>query len=186
MKLAEFSLDWYRPLEKAWLELAPKREDAARNAEMLAYLLFEDGSTHFYQVPNHDAWFYLRNIIPRLSAEFFFLSLEPLLSKRDTKLAMQEAMREFDLRRLTLTVPAPVNPKFYQSLGFVQEGRLRDSTIYNDDYCDVIVLGFHRSEVEKNALALTDVAKVDKKTRKRRRRSRRKKKVADQENLAEA
>lgn len=180
MKLQDFSLEWYVPLRDAWLELAPRREDVARPEAALEFLVTEDGGTQWYQIGHMNAWFYLRGIIPRLSADFYFISTEPLVDGKDVKMEIQAAMREYDLRRLSTALPSPINPKFYLGIGFVQEGRLRDAYIYDGKYVDAVVFGFHREEVEKNGLALTDTAKVDPKKRKRRRRSRRKKTAASQ------
>jgi hypothetical protein len=144
--------------------------DSDKDPSVLDYLLGEDGGdSQWYEM--EDAWIYIRNVIPGLGADVHFLCPDGL--NGSTRSVLKDVMREYDLRRLTLAVPAPVTALQDEvaKVGFVREGRLRDATFYGGQYADIVLMGFHRSEVEKG-LPLTQAAKGKKK--RRRRRSRRK------------
>lgn len=176
----------FSELQKIWKKNAPEMPDTLRDVENLQFLLFEDGGRSQWYIlddDDKDVVFFLTNVVPGLSATFYGLNLQE--APRDLAIKqLREIMREFDLRRLTLTIPAPVVElqRIVTGLGFWPEGRAKDAAIYNGDYTDMDWFGFYRSEVEHGKVALSGPAAVDlDKPKKRRRRSRRKKKKAAQE-----
>ena len=167
--MVDISEAWKR--QEKWLPDRIREQD-----DLLEYFLFNAGA-QWYEVPNHRAWFYIWNLIPGLTADFYWLSDGKIVVRDDSRSALKVAMREYDLRRLTLHLPSPAEEalRSAQSLGFVQEGRLRDATFYGGEYADMVVMGFHRSQVENGNVALSPAAQGDDRSKKRKRRSRRKK-----------
>ncbi len=179
MKITNMPEAFFKELKIQWEKNSELMPDNERHIDNLLYLLTSDGGdSQWYVLPDTDVVFYIRNVIPGVSAVFFALNLdtaEPVDAKEEIK----GIMREFDLRRLTYAVPAPVltTLRAAQRIGFWPEGRMKDATLYNGGYADVDILGFYRAEVEDGKVPVSGPAAVDPgKTKKRRRRSRRKKK----------
>ncbi len=180
MKITNMPEGFLKELVIQWEKNSPLMPDADRPVDSLYYLLASDsGASQWYVLtPDTDVVFYLRGVIPGVSAVFAALNLGDANASL-VKTELREIMREYDLRRLTLTVPAPVVEitRIAQSLGFWPEGRMKDATVYNGEYTDLDILGFYRSEVEDGKISVSGPAAVDVgKVKKRRRRSRRKKK----------
>jgi hypothetical protein len=171
---------------RIWEANAPEMPDTLRDIDNLRFLLYEDGGRSQWYIldeDDKDIVFFLTNVVPGLSATFYGLNLHdaPIPKAREQ---LKEIMREFDLRRLTYTIPAPVVElaRIAQRLGFWPEGRAKDAVIYNGEYTDMDWFGFYRSEVEDAKVVLSGPAAVGlDKPKKRRRRSRRKKKTAPKE-----
>lgn len=67
------------------------------------------------------------------------------------KFAFTPAPQGLGLHRLELNVLS-INPRakmLYESLGFIQEGVLRDAALDGDDYCDVIVMSILKDEYQE-------------------------------------
>lgn len=178
-KLQDMTLELLELLRAAWQKNGHNMADADRPSEVLDFLLFQDGGdSQWYEVPGHLAWIYVRNVVPGLSADFHALNLEGerAFNVEQVRGLIREIMREYDLRRLTMVLPAPVTQiqAAAVKLGFAIEGRLVDACIYEGQYTDGILMGFYRGNVEK--IALSPAARGAPK-RRRRRRSRRRKKV---------
>jgi hypothetical protein len=186
MKITRMPDELYLGLEDIWTDNAPEMPDVLRDVSNLQFLLFDDGGGSQWYIldeDDKDIVFFLTNIVPGLSATFYGLNLKDA-SIPKAREQLKEIMREFDLRRLTYTIPAPVVElaRIAQSLGFWPEGRAKEAAIYNGEYTDMDWFGFYRSEVEDAKVALSGPAAVGlDKPKKRRRRSRRKKKTAPKE-----
>jgi hypothetical protein len=168
-----------KELTQQWEKNAKHMADADRPLENLAYLLSQDGGdSQWYVVGETDVVFFIRNVTPGLSAVFYSLNLEeaePAAAKDE----IRAIMREFDLRRLTYTIPTPIVSlaRVAQRVGFWPEGRMKDAVLYDGKYTDLDLFGFYRAEVEDGKVSISGPAAIDPgKPKKRRRRSRRKKK----------
>lgn len=173
-RVTDLKADEYTLLHEAWALSEKERIDGQRNAEILENHIF--GGTVFYRVPNHKAWILLSHVAHGLNGNVQVLSLDDTVEKGNFKETAKEMMRDYDLRRVTTYVPAPVARMQHRlsKVGFEQEGRLKDAGRYDEKYTDVLIYGFYRSEVEDSKVALSSAAK-GKTARKRQRRSRRKK-----------
>jgi len=71
------------------------------------------------------------------------------LGKQCTHFMCDYGFRQLNLRKITLEVIATNERAFklYRSLGFVEEGRLRQAQFKNGAYVDVIVMGLFREEL---------------------------------------
>ena len=169
LKSEEFTL-----LHEAWAIAEKERIDALRGSESLNNILF--GGAVFYRISDHKAWIYVFHIVSGLGADMALVSLDDAVEKDAFLATAKEVMRDYDLRRLSAYVPAPVTRIQHRlgKVGFEAEGRLKDATFYDERYTDMVILGFYRSEVESTKVPLTSAAK-GKTPRKRVRRSRRKK-----------
>ena len=178
-KIQDMSLELLQLLRAAWEKNAHNMADPDRPLEVLDFLIFKDGGdSQWYEVPGHLAWIYVRNIAPGLSADFHALNLEgeKAFNLEQVRGIIREIMREYDLRRLNMVLPAPVThiQAAAAKLGFQIEGRLVDACMYEGQYTDAVLMGFYRGNVEK--VALSPAAQAAPK-RRRRRRSRRRKHV---------
>jgi len=70
------------------------------------------------------------------------------LGRACTKVALSHGFRELNLNRIYLTVLSTNERaiQLYQSLGFQEEGRLRQAQFKNGRYIDVLIMGLLRSE----------------------------------------
>ncbi|MBE0447473.1 MAG: GNAT family N-acetyltransferase [Actinobacteria bacterium] len=70
------------------------------------------------------------------------------LGRSCTKFALDYAFQMLNLNRIYLTVLSTNNPasNLYRSLGFQEEGRLRQAQYKNGQYIDVLVMGLLRAE----------------------------------------
>jgi hypothetical protein len=182
MKLTKLDQDTYLELSQLWENTDPERPDGERGAELLSHMLFDDGGASVWYVVPPSGVFVLTNIQPGFGANITPVALYTV-DAETAKAELRSVMREYDLRRITAFVPAPILAvqKNLHQIGFAEEGRLRDGTTYDLDFTDLVVLGLHRSEVERIPLPIAGPAGQDvgKKRRRRRRRSRRKKKVTE-------
>lgn len=179
MKITRLKEHVLTELTRLWKDNAKYMPDPDREVQNLLYLLTSDnGDSQWYVVGDGDTVFYIRNVIPNLSAVLYALNIFEA-SEAEVKAEIRDIMREYDLRRLTYTVPSPVVDvaRAAQRLGFWPEGRLKDAIFYNGKYADLDLFGFYRSEVEDGKVSFTGPAAIEPgKPKKRRRRSRRKKK----------
>lgn len=183
MKLTKLDQDIFHELSQLWTNTDPERPDGERGTEILSHMLFDDGGASVWYIVPPTGVFVLTNVRPGYGANVTPVALYTV-DAETAKAELRSVMREFDLRRLTAFVPAPILAvqRNLSRMGFVEEGRLRDGTTYDQDFSDLVVLGLHRSEVEQVPLPITGPAGQDvgKKRRRRRRRSRRKKKVTEE------
>lgn len=179
MKITRLKEHVLTELTRLWKDNAQYMPDPDRDVKNLIYLLTSDaGDSQWYVIGEGDTVFYIRNVIPNLSAVMFTLNILET-TPEEAKSEIRDIMREYDLRRLTYTVPAPVVDitRVAQRIGFWPEGRMKDAIFYDGKYADLDLFGFYRSEVEDGKISLTGPAAVQPgKPKKRRRRSRRKKK----------
>ena len=177
-RLTTLSASDFTLMHEAWALGEKERPDDLRGQEILNQILF--GGTVWYKIPDHKAWVYVYNVTTGMNADMCLLSLDDTVKKEAFVATAKELMREYDLRRITSYVPAPVTRIQHRlgKVGFEQEGRLKDAGRYDEKFTDLVVLGFYRGEVEKSKVPLTTAAK-GKTPRKRVRRSRRKKQEAD-------
>ena len=118
--IASMTSAWKR--QEKWLPDSIKERD-----DLLQYFLFNAGA-QWYQVQSDNGvpssmWFYLWNILPGLNADFYWISNAEIVERKEVRDAMKSAMREYDLRRLTLHLPMLASEalRVAQSFGFVQE-----------------------------------------------------------------
>jgi len=181
MKLTELNDQDYSELARLWTNTDPERPDMERGIELLDYMLFDDGGASVWHIVPPTGVFVISSIVPGFAANFTPVALYTV-DAETAKAELRSVMREYDLRRLTAFVPAPIHAvrRNLSQIGFAEEGVMRDGTIYNSIYTDVVVMGLHRSEVEHEKPLPTagEAARdIGKKRRRRRRRSRRKKKA---------
>ena len=174
MKLTEATPEVLEKLESAWYRAQKRMEDVDRPIEVLAHVLTQTDS-QWYQLKGYDAWLYVRNIVPGRDASLHALNMD---GKRalDRDLIRRELlaiMREWDLRRLTAVLPAPVVDlkAILYWLGFEVEGRIRDACVFNQEFTDTEVFGILRRELEHDLIE--EIAPPPQKDKRRRRRSRR-------------
>ena len=182
MKLTQINQEVYEELRQLWNNTDPERPDMERGRELLDHMLFDDGGASIWYIVPPTAVFIITNIVPGFGANITPVALYTV-DAETAKAELRSVMREYDLRRITASVPAPILAvqRNLHQLGFTEEGRLRDGTTYDSDFTDQVILGLHRSEVERVPLPITGPAGKDvgKKRRRRRRRSRRKKRVME-------
>jgi hypothetical protein len=187
MRLTEATEELLEKLARAWLRAGKRMADEDRPIEVLAHILHETDST-WYQLPGYEAWLYVRDIRQGHMASLHALNLD---GKRalDRDLIRRELlliMRDFDLRRLNVLIPAPVVDvkAILYWLGFEAEGRIRDACVFEGEFTDSEVFGILRRELEHDLIQ--EVAPPPQKEKKRRRRSRRnrKKKWASKARIA--
>ncbi len=177
MKLTQIDQEMYEELKQLWNNTDPERPDSERGVEILDHMLFNDGGASVWYIVPPTGVFIITNIIPGNGANITPVALYTV-DAETVKTELRSVMREYDLRRLTASVPAPIHSVQLNLLriGFSREGALRDGTVYDTNFTDQIILGLHRSDVEDVPLPITGPAGKDvgKKRRRRRRRSRRK------------
>jgi len=183
MKLTGLNQEIYEELLQLWSNTDPERPDMERGVRLLDHMLFDDGGASVWYVVPPTGVFIMTNIVPGFGANLTPVALYTV-DAETAKAELRSVMREYDLRRITATVPAPILAvqRNLHQIGFAEEGRLRDGTTYDADFTDAIVLGLHRSEVERIPTPIAGPAgrDVGKPRRRRRRRSRRNKKVTEE------
>jgi hypothetical protein len=174
VKLAEANDELLEKLGNAWTRASKRMADEDRPIEVLAHVL-RNTDSQWYQLPGHQSWLYIRNVIPGRMADLHALNLDGqrALDREAIRAELLAIMREYELRRLNVCVPAPVTDvqAILWWLGFEAEGRVRDACVFNEEFTDSIVWGILRRDLEHDLIA--DVAPPPKKEKKRRRRSRR-------------
>lgn len=175
MKLEGYTHELLLDLERAWSACMPNMVDRQRTTDYLAWLLSQTDS-QWYQIGDHRAWLYVMNIAPGVSADMHALNLDgwDAVDVPAVRQEILEIMREYNLHRLNVVIPAPVGKlhKALNMLGFTKEGRMRGQLIFNGRHTDAVIYGLMRSEVEHDEIK--DVAPPPRKRRRRTRRSRRK------------
>src|SRR3972149_4622898 len=145
-------------------------QDADRDVAVLDYLLFQDGGdSQWYQVEGHRTWLFVRNVVPGLSASLWALNMDGPAALPSAKITLDEIMSEFQLQRLTVSIPSPLVKVAHaaQQLGFRHEGRLRSAMAYNGRIVDADIFGLIAEDPQ--------APRETPKRRRRRRRSRRRK-----------
>lgn len=179
MKLTELNQEMYEELKQLWTNTDPERPDMERGKELLDHMLFDDGGASIWYIVPPSGVFIITNINPGFGANITPVALYAV-DAETAKAELRSVMREYDLRRITANVPAPIHAvlRNLKQIGFAEEGILRDGTVYDSVFTNAVILGLHRSEVEaERPLPIAgDAGKdVGKKRRRRRRRSRRRK-----------
>ena len=179
MKLTQLNQETYNELEQLWNKTDPERPDMERGKELLDHMLFDDGGASIWYVVPPSGVFIITNIKPGFGANITPVALYTVDAEA-AKAELRSVMREYDLRRITAIVPAPIHAvlRNLKQIGFAEEGILRDGTVYDSVFTNSVIFGLHRSEVEaeKPLPIAGDAGKdVGKKRRRRRRRSRRRK-----------
>ena len=180
MKIQELSLELYGQIKSAWAANSERMQDADRDGAVLDYLLFQDGGdSQWYQVEGHRTWLFLRNVVPGLSASLWALNMDGPAALPSTKATLGEIMSEFQLQRLTVSIPSPLVRVAHaaQQLGFRHEGRLRSAMFYNGRVVDADIFGLISEDPQ--------TPRETPKRRRRRRRSRRRKGHANQAQTSE-
>ena len=180
MKIQELSLELYSQLKEAWAGNAERMQDADRDVAVLDYLLFQDGGdSQWYQVEGHRTWLFVRNVVPGLSASLWALNMDGPAALPSAKITLDEIMSEFQLQRLTVSIPSPLVKVAHaaQQLGFRHEGRLRSAMVYNGRVVDADIFGLIAEDPQ--------TPRETPKRRRRRRRSRRRKGHANQAQTSE-
>lgn len=175
MKVDTLTNEVAAEIEAAWTRSWKNQPDYARDWSYVAWLLTQS-DMQLYRLEGHRSWIYLTNITPGVEATMHALNLEGQ-GGVDPPAARQEilnAMREFNLHRLTVTIPAAFHKlnAATKKLGFRREGKMREAAVYDGKYVDMNVYGLMRREVEHDEVK--SVAPPLRKKRRRRRRSRRK------------
>ncbi len=178
MKLTQIDQEIYTELLQLWTNTDPERPDIERGKEVLDHMLFDDGGASVWYIVPPTGMFIITNIEPGIGANITPIALYTV-DAETAKAELRSVMREYDLRRITASIPAPIHSVQLNLLriGFAREGALRDGTVYDKAFTDQVIFGLHRSEVEALPLPIAGPAGQDvgKKRRRRRRRSRRKK-----------
>jgi len=177
MRLTEANEETLEKLARAWQRASGRMADEDRPLEVLAHVLHQTDST-WYQLGGYDAWMYIRDIRSGHMASLHALNLDGARAL-DRDLIRRELlvmMRDFDLRRLNVLMPAPVVDvkAILYWLGFECEGRIRDACLFDGAFTDSEIFGILRRELEHDAIQ--EVAPPPQKEKKRRRRSRRNRK----------
>ena len=178
MKLTQLDQVTYEELERLWSNTDPERPDNERGRELLRHMLFDDGGASIWHIVPPSGVFVITNLQSGLGEYITPVALYTV-DAETAKAELRSVMREYDLRRISAFVPAPIHSvqRNLVQIGFAQEGILRDGTVYDTAFTDQVIFGLHRSEVEAVPLPIAGPAGKDvgKKRRRRRRRSRRKK-----------
>ena len=185
MKIQELSLELYGQIKSAWAANSERMQDADRDGAVLDYLLFQDGGdSQWYQVEGHRTWLFVRNVVPGLSASLWALNMDGPAALPSAKITLDEIMSEFQLQRLTVSIPSPLVKVAHaaQQLGFRHEGRLRSAMVYNGRVVDADIFGLTLNEGNTTPSQGTNETP---KRRRRRRRSRRRKGHANQAQTSE-
>ena len=177
MRLTEATEETLEKLARAWQRAAKRMADEDRPLGVLAHVINQSDST-WYQLAGYDAWMYIRDIKQGHMASLHALNLDGqrALDRDLIRREMLQMMRDFDLRRLNVLVPAPVVDvkAILYWLGFEAEGRIRDACIFDREFADSEIFGILRRELEHDLIQ--EVAPPPRKEKKRRRRSRRNRK----------
>lgn len=175
MKVETLTNEVAAEIEAAWLRSWSHQPDYAKDWAYVAWLLTQS-DMQLYRLDGHSAWIYLTDITPGVEATMHALNLEGQagVDRPAARKEILSAMREFNLHRLTVTIPAAFHKlnAATKELGFRREGKMREAAIYDGKYVDMNVYGLMRREVEHDEIK--SVAPPLRKKRRRRRRSRRK------------
>jgi hypothetical protein len=97
MKITSMPDELFRELRVQWEKNTSQMTDADRSIENLVYLLTSDnGDSQWYALADTDVVFFIRNVIPNLSAVFFALNLEEA-QPQAARDEIRGIMREFDV-----------------------------------------------------------------------------------------
>ena len=161
MRMGELTLEKYNLLREAWFQNSKNMADDDRPVDVLDYLLFQDGGTTWYEMPEHFTWLYVRNVTPGRSADFHALNLDGWNAVSDIRTYpfVLELMQDQGVHRLSMALPAPAVDVIEASktLGFRVEGRMREAAVMNGRYVDALILGLvpearkRRRKRKKNA-----------------------------------
>jgi hypothetical protein len=130
-----------------WKASLPNMLDQDRVAQAI-FAPIQEPNTHWYRLPQ-DSFLLLRQTEPKncASVQILTRSGELIIDPAATREVLREAMREFQLNRLSAVVPSPLPWRDYKLLGFKHEGRVRKSVRFNGEWTDAEIMGALASEV---------------------------------------
>lgn len=177
MKLSHATGEMLDLIEKAWYRNSKRMVDTFRPIETCAHII-QNTDSAWYKLEPYDAWLYVLDIVPGHMATLHALNLEgkKALDKDLIRAELLTIMRDFNLRRLNVAIPAPVNDikGILGWLGFIHEGVAREASVFDGVFVDTDLFGLLRREIEHDAIADRQAPRP--KRKRRRRRGRRKKK----------
>lgn len=131
-----------------WQASFPLMLDDERTPEACLKPLAKEMNSHWYRLPD-SGFFILRFTQPGrcATAQFITRNSELIVSPSATREVLQEAMREYSLKRLNAIIPSSLPWRDYKLLGFKHEGRVRQSVRFNGEWSDAEVMGALENEI---------------------------------------
>lgn len=178
MRIQEMPPELFRQIAQAWMRNAANMPDMNRNLDIMDWALSPNNAA-WYQGPGN-SWIFLTQIEPSHMATMHALNLDGKKVLEDMKQVhalFREAMDEFSLRRLNVVLPSPAVKVAgaAQRVGFRHEGTMREATIFDGKFADLLIFGLLRSEVpDEEKEEESDSGSPPPAPKKRRRRRRRK------------
>lgn len=145
MQLAEMNDGIYSALIDLWDQEYPRLPDVMRSPEVMHNFIWGGEATKLYLVGEKPALVVIGSVEVGLSASVLLVNFEAAEVGELLK-ELRQIINEFDLKRLTATVPGPAKEvhRVLERIGFRREGHLRRSTFFNGRLCGTDVFGLYR------------------------------------------
>ena len=160
----EFDKTLYLEMAKAWLVCEPNMPDGYRDDRNFD-IAFHNDAIPWYRGPL-GSFIWLEAVVDR-QATFHLLNPNGPGIIRETKVfhnIFREIFHDLNLKRINLILPSKVETirKGAEKIGFVQEGVMRESLIFDGEWTDAVIYG----------LLYGDLPEKEKRKRTRKRRKR--------------
>ena len=145
MQLAEMNDGIYDALIDLWDQEYYRLPDVMRDPDVMHNFIWGGAETKLYLVGEKPAVVVIGSIEPGLSASVMLVNFEAA-EVGELLRELRLIIEEFDLKRLTATVPGPAKEihRILEKIGFRREGHLRRSTFFNGRLCGTDIFGLYR------------------------------------------
>jgi hypothetical protein len=146
-RITSSSPEMIRRVLATWQASLPHMIDQERSIDA-AFVLIQDPNTQWYMLPQ-DSFLILRRTIPGESASVQIItrSGDLIVDPAKTRDVLREAMKEYQLIRLSAVIPSSLPWRDYKLLGFKHEGRVRKALRYNGEWSDAEIMGALETEI---------------------------------------
>ena len=147
-RLTELTPQLQQEIGAAWAATMPRMFDVERSMQALIIPIAEENNTQWYSLPNGN-FMILRNAIVGGSASLQFLTLadETIPELESAREQLVDAVKQYQLKRITVTYPTVLPWRDFKLLGFKHEGRIRQSVLFNGEWIDAEILGALDNEI---------------------------------------
>lgn len=149
---ADTASRFWKMYQDAWKHLA----DVNRNFQTFQMMCY-DRSTQMFHGPGDTIVVFSEVNVPMHTASLHVFSERPwAFRKREEFWSLfLEVMELFRLHKLSVFIPGPtaVICRLYEFLGFLREGTLRDTVMFDGELVDMAMYGLLRCELEDKTVA---------------------------------
>ena len=145
MQLAEMNDEIYSALIDLWDREFSRLPDVMRDPSVMHNFIWGGDATKIYLVGEKPAVVVVGSVEPGLAATVLLVNFEAA-EVGELLRELRQIIDEFDLKRLTATVPGPAKEihRILERIGFRREGHLRRSVYFNGRLCGTDVFGFYK------------------------------------------